>query len=151
MAIFGMVVLCACATNQTDGLKKAGWLIGTWESKTPEGSIYETWTKINSTELLGKSYVVKGKDTIVFETISLVQEQQGLVYIPTVKDQNNGLPVRFINRYISGKELSFENLQHDFPQVISYQRIRADSCIAEVSGVQNGKISKRVFPMKRIN
>lgn len=36
----------------------------------------------NDHEFLGKSYVVKEKDTLVFENIRLVQEQDELYYIP---------------------------------------------------------------------
>ncbi|ANH80699.1 hypothetical protein A8C56_06660 [Niabella ginsenosidivorans] len=72
IAIAGFIVFCAWITNQIDGIKKAKWLIRTWENKTPEGSIYETWNKTNNTEFAGKSYIVKEKDTIVFENIQRV-------------------------------------------------------------------------------
>jgi len=37
----------------------------------------------------------------------LVQEQTGLFYIPTVKNQNEGLPVRFAAKTISETQLVF--------------------------------------------
>ena len=86
VAVIGLAILCAWALNQTKDIDKAEWLIGTWENKTPRGSIYETWNKMNENEYSGKSYVVMEQDTIVFETIRLVQEQSGLFYIPTVRN-----------------------------------------------------------------
>jgi len=142
--------LCALTVKQTNDLEKAEWLIGTWENKTPKGSIYETWGKTSDNEYSGKSYIVEEKDTIVVENIRLVQEQHTLFYIPTVKNQNDGLPVRFTTKTISETQLVFENPQHDFPQIISYTKIGADSLVAEISGIKNGQERKQTFPMKRV-
>jgi Domain of unknown function (DUF6265) len=150
IAIVSLIILCAWTTKQTSNIKKAQWLIGTWENKTPKGSIYETWSKANDNEFSGKSYIIKEKDTIVFENIQLVQEQNGLFYIPVVKTQNDGLPVRFASKAISENQLVFENLQHDFPQIISYTKISADSLVAEISGTKNGRERKQTFSMKRV-
>lgn len=150
IAIVSFIVICAWITNQIGDIKKAEWLIGTWENKTPKGSIYETWNKTSDTEFAGKSYIVKEKDTLVFENIQLIQEQDRLFYIPTVKNQNNGWPVRFAPKIISETKLVFENPQHDFPQIISYTKITADSLVAEISGIKNGQERKQIFSMKRV-
>jgi Domain of unknown function (DUF6265) len=149
-AIIGVIIFCSWTAQQKSDIKKAGWLIGTWENKTQRGSMYETWAKASDDELSGKSYKLKEKDTIVFETIRLVQEQNSLFYIPKVNNQNGGLPVRFAAKTVSDMELVFENPQHDFPQVISYTKINADSLVAEISGTINGKERKQTFPMKRV-
>lgn len=149
-------IAIACLTlhgawiNYPSGISKAEWLIGTWENKTRRGTIYESWVKTGETELAGKSFMIKDKDTIVFENIKLVQEPGGLFYIPTVKGQNQGLPVRFKGRSISETQLIFENPAHDFPQIISYTKISADSLVAEISGMRNGQERKQQFPMRRV-
>lgn len=150
IAIACFIFLEAWTTKQTHDIKKAKWLIGTWENKTRKGSIYETWSTTNENELSGKSYNIKDKDTLIFETIRLAQEQDGLFYIPVVKNQNEDLPVRFTAKTISEKQLIFENPQHDFPQVIIYTKITSDSLVAEISGTKNGQERRQVFPMKRI-
>lgn len=138
---------------QQQQIKKAQWLIGTWENPSTgpsRGSIYENWKKTSDTELVGKSYILKEKDTIIFENIRLVQEQGELFYIPTVKNQNNELPVRFALKTISDEVLVFENPEHDFPQIISYTKINADSLVARISGIKNGQERSQSYPMKRI-
>lgn len=150
IAFVGSATLCAWTIKQANDLFKAEWLIGTWENKTSRGSIYETWNKTNNHAFSGKSYSVKEKDTIVFESIRLVQEQDGLFYIPKVKNQNDGLPVLFAAKAITDNLLVFENLRHDFPQIISYTKITADSLLAEISGTRNGQERKQTFPMKRL-
>lgn len=145
----GLVIFCSWVVPQKK-INKAEWLIGTWETKTSRGSIYETWAKLSDDEFSGKSYILKDKDTVAFETIRLVQEQGGLFYIPTVKNQNDGLPVRFAAKTISETQLVFENPQHDFPQIISYTKINADSLVAKISGTKNGEEREQAFPMKRV-
>lgn len=150
LSILGLLILNAWTAGGSGDLQKAGWLIGTWKNNTPKGSIYETWERSGGNELSGKSYMLKGQDTVVFESIRLVQEEAGIYYIPIVKDQNNGAPVRFTAATVSENQLVFENPQHDFPQVISYTRTGADSLIAEISGTRGGKMRKQRFPMVRV-
>lgn len=149
-AFTGILITCSWAVHSDKPIQKAAWLAGTWENKTPRGSMYETWTKMNEDEMHGKSYILKEKDTVVFETIRLLQEKDDLFYIPAVKDQNNGQPVRFASKLISAEKLVFENPGHDFPQTISYTRINKDSLVAEISGTKNGQQRTIRFPMKRL-
>lgn len=51
---------------------------------------------------------------------------------------------------MSETQLVFENLKHDFPQIISYTKVTSDSLVAEISGTKNGQKQKQIFPMKRI-
>lgn len=131
-------------------IEKAGWLLGTWENKTSRGSLFETWRKKSENEFFGKSYRVNEQDTVVFEQIQLLQNADGMFYIPTVRDQNDGRAIVFKLTSITNDRMVFENPEHDFPQVISYTMVSADSLVAETSGNRNGKLSSRSFPMKRV-
>ncbi|MBK6265234.1 hypothetical protein JKA74_09300 [Marivirga sp. S37H4] len=146
-----LLLLAVKESNRKDPIQQASWLLGCWENKTSIGSTYESWTEVNELEFSGKSYAVKGKDTMVFETIQLIQKEEELFYIPSVKKQNEGLPVAFKMVEISESFMKFENKAHDFPQAISYTRISSDSLVAEISGEREGQIKKVLFPMKRIN
>ena len=132
IAIAGLLVFCAWSVKHTNDINKAEWLSGTWENKTKRGSIFETWSKTTENELSGKSYMVKGQDTIVFENIRLVQDQAGIA------------------KTISDTKLIFENPEHDFPQIISYNKMSSDSLVAEISGTKNGQERRQTFPMKRV-
>lgn len=150
IALIALSVLCSWHALKKLQIEKAKWLIGTWENKTKRGSMYETWTKASDVKFTGKSYTVKNHDTTVFETFELVQKQNSLYYIPTVRNQNNNLPVSFSLQSISDNKLVFENPEHDFPQIISYTKITSDSLVAEISGKSNGQERKQTFPMKKI-
>lgn len=140
-----------CNAQQTNLLQKANWLIGTWESKTKQGSIFEAWMMQSESEFKGKSYMLNKADTVVFEQIQLLAENNTLFYIPTLTNQNKGLPIRFALKSSTDSSLLFENATHDFPQLISYQKIGADSLCAEISGNSKGKPRSEKFKMKRIN
>lgn len=68
IAVVGLIILCAWTTKQTNDIKKAEWLIGTWENKTQKGSIYETWNKTNDNEYSGKSYILKEKTRLFLKS-----------------------------------------------------------------------------------
>jgi len=146
-----LISLCSSSNIPEPAQHKAAWLVGTWVNHRPNGDIYENWLKTGDMELTGKSYKLRGGDTVLLETIHLIQKDNVLFFIPVVTDQNGGKPVRF--QEISGKadELLFENKQHDFPQFISYRKITTDSLVAEISGNQKGKFQNQIFPMKRLH
>ena len=150
LAVIGIWTAGSWAQQQSE-LKKMEWLLGTWETKTPKGSLYETWTRKNNTEFQGKSYFLKNKDTLLFETVRLIEKDKKLHYTVSVKKQNGGLPVSFAAENISENEaVVFENPLHDFPQAISYRKTGKDSLLAEISGSKNGREMKQQFPMKKM-
>ena len=126
------------------------WLLGTWENKTAKGSTFENWIKTTNSRFSGKSYALNGGDTMVFEQLELIEKDDNLFYIPTVKNQNNAQPVAFALKSATDKMVVFENATHDFPQLISYTKINNDSLVAEISGTKNGKSRRAQFPMKRV-
>lgn len=150
--ILSAIVISAagCVPTKTAQIDSLNWLMGTWESKTAKTSIYETWTKASNKELSGKSFMLKGNDTSILETVRIVRERQQLYYIPTVSNQNNNQPVRFKLKTMTNNAFIFENMAHDFPQLISYTKINADSIVAIISGTKNGRKREVQFPMNRI-
>lgn len=150
LSLLGLFLLSSCKTYKGINLLKADWLIGTWEIKSSKGILYESWKKISNNEFDGKSYIIKDSDTLLLETIQLINQSGQKFYIPTVKNQNEGLPVRFEAKIFTKDSLLFENQSHDFPQNISYTKITKDSIIAKISGIVNGELRSRIFNMRRI-
>ncbi len=137
------------AVKSDNEIGKAYFLVGNWQNTTPEGVLTETWSKQNDSVLAGQSYFITGKDTSFSETIKLEQRGYELFYIPSVKDQNGGLPIEFKLSAASPTRLIFENPAHDFPSKITYSLVTKDSLVAEISGSVNGKINTQQFLMKR--
>jgi hypothetical protein len=150
--LFGFLLIheSHCQSIPAD-FAKVVWLVGTWVNEREHGNIYESWTVKNKNELQGFSYLISGQDTIVKETMRLVVEHDSIFYIPTVKNQNEGKPIRFALTHLSDTEMRFENPEHDFPQVISYRKKSDNSLLAEIGGTREGEIRKIQFPMRRLS
>lgn len=138
------------ACTERSQLAQGNWLLGTWENKTSKRSVYETWIKENDQEFSAMSYGVEGPDTLLFETVRLVEEKDKLFFIPQVNNQNEGQSVRFTLKDMTPTSMVFENPKHDFPQTIAYTLVKPDSLVAIISGDQNGQYAERKFPMKRL-
>lgn len=132
-------------------IKSFSWLIGKWQMATKDGITYENWTMVNDSLLEGVSGMIKGKDTSVYEHITLKLDRNDIYYTPTVKDQNNGQPVPFKMTQAIGDSFVFENPQHDFPSKITYTRQSATAMLARISGKINGQEHAEDFPMTRHN
>jgi len=146
-ATLSQLSIAQTSTKKYTPIKQASWLLGTWQSKSPEGLLVEKWQKLNDSTYSGKSYFLAGKDTAFTESIVIQQRGGKLYYIPTVKNQNNGKPVTFTQK---GTGLIFENLKHDYPQKITYVKVKPDSLVAEISGISKGKFKSEKFPMGKV-
>nr|WP_315220666.1 DUF6265 family protein [uncultured Flavobacterium sp.] len=143
-----LVAIFSCKKTETaekGKIKAADWLIGNWENKNPDGVLTENWEKINDSTFNAVSYFIKGKDTIHFENISLVQKGETLTYFATVKGQNNDKPVAFPSVLETEKQLVFENIKHDYPQKITYTKGANNTLTAEISGKLEGKMTTERF------
>ncbi|MES2577905.1 MAG: DUF6265 family protein [Bacteroidota bacterium] len=148
-----LLVIVSCKnsdSNKNEKIKAASWLLGNWENKSADGNLTENWEKLNDSTFQAQSYYIKEKDTVHFESIILQQKGENLTYTATVKGQNNDKPVVFKLTTATDKQVSFENLKHDYPQKISYNQITPDSLVAKISGIQQGKPSSEQFSMKKI-
>lgn len=147
-----LLFIISCKKTETvekDKIKTANWLLGKWETKTADGNLSENWTQLNDSTFEGQSLFIKGKDTLHFESITLQQKGEELIYNAKVKGQNDNKSVPFKLTLGNDKQLVFENLNHDYPKRIFYTLINKDSLVASISGVQQGKTSWEKFGMKK--
>lgn len=145
-----LLAFISCKKSETpekDKIKAADWLIGKWEYDTPEGTLTETWAKVNDSTFTGSSYFIKAKDTVHSETIKLQQNGEILIYNATVKGQNNDSAVPFELTNSNEKALVFENPKHDYPQKITYTKGANNTLTAEISGKLQGKATSEKFVM----
>lgn len=152
LALLTLITFSSCkkeSKQEPHEIDKADWLIGNWEHKSEFGNLSENWEKLNDSTFTGTSYFIKGKDTLHHEVIALSEVDESLVYNATVHGQNNDLPVLFKLTSGTASQLVFENPKHDFPQKISYKKITADSIVAEISGMQQGKPASEAYAMTR--
>jgi len=126
-------------------IQNPNWLVGTWIIKTGEGSIAEEWKMVNDSTFSGKSVFVKAeKDSILQETLEFSFRNGSWHYISKVVGQNNNLPVSFRVIYLGKEEFISENTAHDFPQRISYRRLK-NQLFASIEGKRKGRYVKQNF------
>lgn len=102
-------------------MTRFAWLEGTWEMTKPNGSsTLEVWNRHNSKTYSGQGLIVNQGDTTLLESLLLHYDHPDTWYVPTVLNQNNGLPVRFKMVSATAHKYVFENAEHDFPQRIVY-------------------------------
>ena len=147
MLVFGLLTTTTC---QQDLFAELQQLSGTWKMETKRGAIYENWRRTGTNEMKGTSFKLNGKDTVVLENVRLSKSSDGLFYIPTVSDQNDGKPVSFKMIDSKNQTFVFENKEHDFPQRIIYHLVSKDSVHAWIEGTKNGKTGRSDYYFKRI-
>jgi len=144
------VVSCKKAeTVEKDKIKLADWLIGTWENKSEDGVLTESWQKVNDSTFTATSYFIKNNDTLHAEKITLAQKGEMLLYSAAVNGQNNDKAIDFGSTTESENKLVFENPSHDYPQKITYSKGANNTLTAEISGNLQGKMTKEKFVMSK--
>lgn len=126
MAIATLVSMLACAQS-----KLPEFLQGSWRVEGKE--IYEHWDRLNDHLLKGFSFRIKNGQMSVTEYLNIAQEGKAIIYTASVLNQNqgNGIPFRLIK---NDSAFIFENLNHDFPKQIKYQRLSDFEVLVSVSG-----------------
>ena len=151
---FGMLVgiLCtifypvsAVQTNPT--FDKLSWMAGCWEGKMGAGKTQEQWMRPEGNSMLGMSRTVVGGKTPFFEFLQIKLDGQDVFYIARPQGKE---PTPFKLVKLNDSAAVFENLQHDFPQRIAYQRQIDGSLLAAIEGEEKGKPKRVEFPMQRV-
>ncbi|MBK7389948.1 MAG: hypothetical protein IPI23_13030 [Bacteroidetes bacterium] len=145
-----LVVGITSCKQQPDTFKQLSTLEGKWLMQTPEGTMMEVWEITNDTLYSGKSYSIEGADTTLSETVQLIQRHDGIYYIPTVTNQNDGVPIPFKLITSEAGVFVFENPTHDFPTKITYKTDQKNKLSASISGKINGEERKIAFDYERV-
>ena len=133
-----------------DELLKTKMLLGTWQTETENGVLQEIWTIKNDSTFFGHSYFINNNDTIHYETIDLVEDSGKLLYIASIKGENQNLSTTFNFIETEDNHLQFENPKHDYPNKIIYKFKDSINLDLSISGNQSGKKSFENFKMIKI-
>lgn len=125
-------------------------LAGTWKMPSKKGFLFEYWQRINDSTLQNNSYRVNGIDSIPQETVELTIANGAIMYISTVVNQNNHLPVTFFLVKKDNGKYIFENKKHDFPQQITYYLKDKNQLQASISGSIKGEYKEILFYYERV-
>lgn len=106
------------------------FLEGTWKMENEE--VYEHWDKVNEHTLKGFSYALKNGKMEVSEYIEISKSRNKIIYTATVLKQNAGEGIAFKLTKVDSA-FTFENLKHDFPKRVVYQKLTEKEIFVKVS------------------
>ncbi len=146
--IFIIIMLSSCRVQHSTmhTINNFDWLKGSWTQETGNSKLVETWDTNTDTELHGKSYFIRNKDTVYTESLKIKIDKEAIYYSAAVSNQNNGNPIKFklINNLIADT-LIFENKNHDFPQRICYIKPKNNTLKTFIDGTNKGVYKKVDF------
>ena len=113
--------------------------VGKWERDIKKGMTHEFWEKIDNSTYKGKSLNITSRDSTILETVFIKIFDNEIYYIVSVPGQNKEKPVEFKLVNKDNDTFVFENLKHDFPQIIIYKFVSKENLKAQIKGKINDK------------
>lgn len=124
-------------------LSEVEFMLGEWAQQEAKGKSWENWSQAEDGTYRGEVFTVTGADTNYLEKLK-IEEEDGLLYY-TADVSHNDAPVRFQVNFLGENRVMFENRDHDFPQLIIYQKKGADTLHARIEGLYQGQPVGRDF------
>jgi hypothetical protein len=123
------------------------WIHGRWTLEDGDIKITETWKQQDDHTLIGVSFVVSDKDTLVTELMSIQKMENEWVFIAKVNDND---PVLFTSQQGKSEDrtMIFENPEHDFPQKVIYSMGKDGGLYAAIEGKEKGEVKKEEYIYK---
>lgn len=130
--IFALAFLAPPVAAQQPGSPALpGWMSGCWRQVQAGVQVDEVWLAPAGGVLLGMSRSVEADSLRSQETMMVRVGPNGLVFEAAPSGQPPGM---FLASAVTDTSVIFENLTHDFPQMIRYAKRGADSLLAMISG-----------------
>ena len=128
-------------------LAALSWLAGCWSSESGEAGSGEHWMPLAGGSMLGVGRTVKNGKTVEHEFMRIQTNPEGtVVYIALPSGQQEAT---FTLLNLSEDAVTFENLQHEFPQRVMYHLLPGGRMSARIEGLRGGVRRGIDFPMKR--
>lgn len=124
---------------------------GDWIFQSKEGEFHESWNYVNDSLFIGNGCFIQQGDTVFSEKIRVIYSNDKMYYCALDANQNSGAEVCFPLKKFTGKRWEFELKEHDFPQLIGYEKPQSDSLFAWIEGTVKEKFRKNEFSFKRLS
>ena len=149
LGAIGVLALLATAASNAQSpvrIERVAWLAGCWQSSAGDRVVEEHWLMPRAGTMLGVSRTVRGTTLASYETVLLKEQGGRLAYEAHPSGQDTAT---FLSIEASTRRAVFENLQHDFPQRVGYERT-GDALLAWIEGERAGRLQRMEFPYRRV-
>jgi len=143
--IFGIAICVTIAAgvpvaaSDSPSLDDLGFLEGRWAASSGPVEMEEIWTGLKGGVMLGLHRDVAPGSSAFFEYLRIENRDDQVVYIASPRGVGT---TSFVLVSLDGQLVVFENLDHDFPQRIIYQR-DGHRLTARVEGTVDGKLQSK--------
>jgi len=140
------VALVFAASAASAQIHRVAWLAGCWSLTGGERIVDEQWMAPRVASMQGMSRTVRGDKLLAYEFVMLRERGELLEYEVSPSGQARTV---FTSTTVTDSSVVFENLQHDFPQRVAYQR-NGDRLLAWIEGPRNGQMRRIEYPYERV-
>jgi len=130
-------------------LTQLAWLSGCWSAEGSEPGSGEQWMPLAGASLMGMSRTVRQGKTVTYEFMRIAHGSDGKLAF--FAQPSGKPPASFPVRSMSGSEVVFENLDHEFPQRVIYRLAAPTQLRASIEGMRNGALKTIEYPMTRVS
>lgn len=127
-----LMALTSISCGAQQKLSDFNFIVETWKIENKE--TYEAWNWVSDSEYIGESYKIQNGKKTITENLALKVVGNEIIYQATVPNQNEGQTIAFTLNPLVKDKFSFENLKHDFPKKIQYQKLSATKILVNVFG-----------------
>ena len=132
-------------TQAATGIDRVAWMQGCWELTSGTRVVEEMWSAPRAGSMLGLGRTVRDGALVEHEFVIIRERDGRLIYFAHPSGQ---APAEFTSTIVAEERVVFENLAHDFPQRVSYER-QGSSLKAYVEGTIDGRARRIEFPYSR--
>ena len=137
----------AAGPTPASGVQRVAWLQGCWESASPERTIEERWMAPRGGSMVGMGRTVRGGRLAEYELVVIREQGDRLAY----EAHPSGQPsATFLSETVTDTAVVFQNLQHDFPKRVGYDRQGRDELTAWIDGGPASEQPRREFAYRRV-
>ena len=125
------MLLTGASSLAAQGGPSPSWLRGCWRMTRGATVVEERWSDLQGGVLLGTSRTVRDGRAVEYEFSRITVEGDALDFHASPSGQT---PATFRAISRTADSVVFANPQHDFPKLVVYKRVGADSLHAWVEG-----------------
>lgn len=144
--LLAVALLALAAPASAAKLADLSWMSGSWVGDTIGTHAEEHWTSPRGGIMLCMHRDVSEGRRTAFEFLRVVERNDSLVFI-AMPNARHETP--FPLKSIEGKRVTFENLEHDFPQRVTYWQAKPGTLSARVEGMLDGKLESEDYSWTR--
>ena len=134
-------------SRMNPSVTQLGWLAGCLEMRSGDRLVEEHRMGVRAGSMLGMGRTTSAKGLGEFE-LTLIHEKDGKILFEA---RPSGQPTATFTATVAGADsVVFAAPGHDYPQIVGYRRVGADSVLAWIDGKAGGKARRVEFPYRRV-